>query len=1212
MNTRDILDTEAKSNGYDLSFIKIINSRILIDNGSNTNFLRKEKIPDDYIKYIQIMESPIKIISCNKTDEVNSYIDIPNRILFSEESLSDFTRFYIYNFHAYFDGLIGNPSIRKLWTGIDLVNSQLLGHYTNIRMHYRLKFEKMIPGKVNPWTMCLKYIPIKNNTHSDGKYLLKRVNLTPNVYIESGNFRIIKDHVECLIFNESNDPFFIRDLTLMPHCFTPIIEIKEIQNIEIRDSHLESHVRSKLHSLINKYDSIFPKEGQKLTFTNQVKHVIKTVDEQPVFSKLYRYPPIHDVEVQNQVRSMLEQGIIRPSNSPYCSPLWVVPKKKDASGKTKWRVVIDYKNLNEKTISDKYPLPNIEDLLDQLNECKYFTALDLSSGFHQIEMDPNSIAKTAFNAGTHGHYEYLRMPFGLKNAPATFQRCVNHVLQGIPNVRIYIDDILIYTKTIEEHFRILELVFTRLQEYNLLVQLDKSEFLKTSTTYLGHIISEEGIQPNPEKIKAVKDFPIPKTTKQIKGFLGLTGYYRKFIKDYAKVAKPLTECLKKDAVINNKDIRFIEAFELLKTQLVNEPILSYPNFTKEFILTTDASDFAIGSVLSQGNVPNDKPVAYFSRTLNGAEKNYSTIEKELFSILQSVKHFRPYLFGQKFIIYTDHAPLQWLMNIKEPNSRLLRWRLRLEEFEYEIRYKAGKQNTNADALSRIEINNNEEEVDELNMSFHSINTDDINSNLSFPSEELNEQPPISNHDNSPGTVHTAIQSETPGIEINEFNILNTSKYQILVIKVDSPKDIKIEKIHKKTRYTLYVHPGTAEKTINIFIKEFIRPLCHYQIYFTNDNDNSLYILFSQCIQKNFSESRLKIVKVLKFVKDVLMEEEQEEITLKFHEGLTNHRGINALLEEIRKEYYWPNMSNTVSQIVNACDLCRCNKYDRHPQNPPIQETETPELPMKIIHMDTVAIENNNCLTIIDRFTKFATCKILPSKNSSVIIKHLLEFFAAYGIPDKIVTDNGSEFKNAMIKEFLKNYNINIHFCCVDHPQSNGTVERFHSTLREHIRLVSHHPERKKLPLLEKISYCLIAYNNTVHSETKYTPNELLFGHKITHISFENKTSPTDYINEHLKRMSVVHQTASSTQRVRKCRRNKKLNMKRKPPDALEEGEPVYTTTPFRTNLGTKNQPRFTKENVIKDNGINVELTNKRKTDKIIHKKNIQRKRKTKS
>ena len=385
-------------------------------------------------------------------------------------------------------------------------------------------------------------------------------------------------------------------------------------------------------------------------------------------------------------------------------------------------MVIDYQKLNDKTITDKFPIPNITDILDRLGRCKYFTTLDLASGYHQIEVNEKDMPKTAFNV-ENGHYEFTRMPFGLKNAPSTFQRLMNHILKDLVGKEclVYLDDIIILGSSLEEHIQNLEKVFKVLQEANLQVQLDKSEFLKTEVEYLGHVVTPEGVKPNPNKINAIKKFPIPKTQTEIKQFLGLLGYYRRFINNFAKITKPLTKALKKGEKVNINDSEYKNSFEQCKQLLINDPILQYPDYDKQFIVTTDASNFAIGAVLSQKFDNKELPIAYASRTLNEHEINYSTTEKELLAIVWATKYFKHYLLGVKFKIVTDHKPLTWLFNLKEPNSKLLRWKLKLQEFDYEIEYKKGKLNTNADALSRIKIDNFEIKIiqdDLLNYSKH--------------------------------------------------------------------------------------------------------------------------------------------------------------------------------------------------------------------------------------------------------------------------------------------------------------------------------------------------------------------------------------------------------------------------------------------------------------------------------------------------------------
>lgn len=468
----------------------------------------------------------------------------------------------------------------------------------------------------------------------------------------------------------------------------------------IRVDHLNTEESAHVRTIIDKNTDRFHLPGDHLECTSAAEHSIHTSDSCPVFTKQYRYPPVHRDEIDKQVKELLRDDIIRHSNSPYNSPLWIVPKKPDSQGRKRWRMVIDFRKLNEKTVGDAYPLPNITEILDQLGSAKYFSTFDLAQGFHQIPMAREDASKTAFST-PYGHYEYTRMPFGLKNAPATFQRLMDSVLMGLQGTElfVYLDDIVVYARSLDEHEAKLARLMNRLRAVNLKLQPDKCEFLRKEVAYLGHVIGEDGVKPDPGKVKAIKEFPAPKNHKNIKQFLGLAGYYRRFIPNFSKLAKPLSDLLKKDKPFVWTTMQD-KAFDTLRNALCTEPILQYPRFDEPFILTTDASGYAIGGVLSQGPIGKDLPVAYASRTLSGAELKYSTIEKECLAIVYLVSHFRHYLYGRPFTVITDHKPLVWLDSIKDPSSRLWKWKLKLSEYEFNINYKPGKINNNADALSR--------------------------------------------------------------------------------------------------------------------------------------------------------------------------------------------------------------------------------------------------------------------------------------------------------------------------------------------------------------------------------------------------------------------------------------------------------------------------------------------------------------------------------
>ena len=550
-------------------------------------------------------------------------------------------------------------------------------------------------------------------TTEKGSRLIESQELQENIFCASGVVECADSSFICLVINCNSTDKILKKFPRtheLPKLNGRFHEAnrKESQarNQLLQEQLRLAHVKEgeqEIRQICAEYVDVFKLPGDKLTATSAVKHYIPTPTiptNRAITLRNYRIPEHHQKEVDMQIQQMLEDEIIRPSQSAWNFPILIVPKKLDASGKRKWRICVDFRKLNDITVGDSFPLPNIQDILDKLGRARYFSSVDCATGYYQVPLAEEDRSKTAFSTAT-GHYEYLRMPFGLKAAPSTFQRLMNRVFLGMTGSRcvVYLDDVLVFGESLQEHNERLREIFEKLRQFNLKIEPDKCEFLKTELNYLGHVVTSEGVKPDPQKVKAIKEFPTPKNTTDVKSFLGLAGYYRKFIPQFSKMAKPLNDLLKKDNAWQWEQEQ-IESFHLLQTALTQEPVLQYPDFTKPFILTTDASGFAIGAILSQGKIGQDKPIAFASRTLNSPEQNYSTIEKELIAIVWACRHFRPYLLGRNFTIVTDHKPLTWMFSVKDPSSRLLRWRLLLEEFDYTIEYKAGKKNVNADALSR--------------------------------------------------------------------------------------------------------------------------------------------------------------------------------------------------------------------------------------------------------------------------------------------------------------------------------------------------------------------------------------------------------------------------------------------------------------------------------------------------------------------------------
>uniref|UniRef100_A0A146L2U0 RNA-directed DNA polymerase n=1 Tax=Lygus hesperus TaxID=30085 RepID=A0A146L2U0_LYGHE len=808
-------------------------------------------------------------------------------------------------------------------------------------------------------------------------------------------------------------------------------------------------------------------------------------------------------------------------------------------------------------------------------------------------MKESSIPKTAFST-EHGKWQFKKMPFGLKNAPSTFQRLMDNCLRGVQNeiCSVYMDDIIVFSSSLQEHMVRLRCIFDRLRQANLKVQMDKTEFLRKEVGFLGHLITESGLKPNPKKIEAITKFPVPKTTKELKGFLGLLSYYRKFIKNLADITKPLTIRLKKGNKINVNDPDYIKCFEQCKTLLTNDPVLKYPDFEKPFILNTDASGVALGAVLSQKFDNEIHPIAYASRTLSDTERKLSTIERELLACVWACQYFRPYLYGRKFTLETDHQPLQWLHSLKEPNSKLFRWKLRLEEFNFEIKYKKGKHNANADALSRIEINTKEfiESPEETSPSMI-VNLDQEPENLDCE------------------TIHSDKEGKDIGKIPIKDNAVNHSKNQIIIqVGEQFNTEVKIEKLFKneKTRITVKFPQRNIEDEITKFLIEHINPKTSYGLYFETD----IYTLFATVFMEKFKTSEIKLTRHTEKLLDIEDPNDRINIILYNHRQERFHRGINETYQHIKRTYFWPNLKEQITNVINRCELCLKCKYERKPLKPAFNITYTPSKPFETVHIDTLTIEKQKFLTVIDKFSKYAQAYPLKSLTSVEITRKLLTFISHHGNPLEIIMDNGNEFSSSIIKEFLNVQNIQIHYTSTQNPNSNSPIERFHSTIIELIRLMSESDEFKNTSIKEKFKYAIISYNNSIHTSTGLTPYEIIngtFGSK-TPIPPDIETKLTNiYISEHKDRVNKLYKILHDKQSETKEKTISKINEKREEilPDIPTE---VFVET---KQIQDKTKKKYNKETITDKNLVrktaDIEPRHHNTRTKI-HLKNVKRPR----
>lgn len=460
--------------------------------------------------------------------------------------------------------------------------------------------------------------------------------------------------------------------------------------------HLADDDQLRLAEFLKRNADVFAKSSDDLGRTSLVKHRIDTGANRPVKQPPRRVPVHKKHIVQEELDKMITRGVIEPCDGPWSSPIVLVTKK---DGTT--RFCIDFRVVNQLTRKDAYPLPRIEDNIDALQGSTLYSTLDLISGFWQVEVDPRDRDKTAFSVGGGGLYRFVTMPFGLCNAPATFERLMERVLKGLQweIAVLYIDDVVVFSKTVDEHLERLDRVLERFREAGLRLKASKCQLLSERVEFLGYIISANGVEVEPGKIAKVKQWPTPKCLRDVRSFVGLCAYYRRFVPDFSTICKPLFMLTKKGQPFVWGPAQ-AEAMSTMKKLLTEAPILSYPKPEGRYVLDTDASNVGIGAVLSQEQEGEEKVIAYGSKVLNKAQMNYCTTRRELLAIISFLGDYHHYLWGREFLVRTDHAALYWLLRKRDVEGQMARWLAKIQVYQMKIEHRPGKKHGNADALSR--------------------------------------------------------------------------------------------------------------------------------------------------------------------------------------------------------------------------------------------------------------------------------------------------------------------------------------------------------------------------------------------------------------------------------------------------------------------------------------------------------------------------------
>ena len=790
----------------------------------------------------------------------------------------------------------------------------------------------------------------------------------------------------------------------------------------------------------------FMAPGAKRGETDVTEHGMDMQNNAPVKQRWTPWPRAKMEAADELVQQMLDDDVIEPSDSPWASPAVLVTKKDGTI-----RFCVDYRKVNFLTKKDSYPLPRIDDTLNTLGGAEYFCTMDLASGYWQVRMKKEDRPITAF-ATRKGLFQFKVMPFGLTNAPATFQRLMDTVLKGLQWQRclVYLDDIIVFGKDFGETLANLTMVMERLKAAGLKLKASKCQWFKRSVKYLGHVVSARGIKCDPDKIQAVKDWPVPRSVTQVRQFLGFAAYYRKFISHFSETAQPLTNLTKK-SVRFYWDEKCQYAFETLKQLLVAAPVLAYPTDEGDYVLDTDASNYAMGAVLSQVQNGEERVIAYASQTLSHTQQNYCTTKKELLAVVTFVEHFRYYLYGRPFTIRTDHASLRWLRNFKTADGMLARWLTKLERYNYTFVHRKGSQHTNADALSRIPTRK-----------CPRVDCTQCNRDVCPISTELSAGPP-----ESPNLIPDQNEwlEEWTLEELQNWQRADTAICQVIEW---------LESSQERPPWKDVVRLDNTTKAL-------------YSQWETLKMDNG--VLCREWYPQGTGRGARSVLQV------VAPSEIRQRLLQSLHNSPSGgHLGRTKTLLRVRQRFYWPHYKEDVIRWCKRCDVCARSK-----SGPVRKRAKLGHVPVGA-PLERVAIDimgplpqtdngHEYLLVVGDYFTKWAEAYPLQDHTAQTVADVLVEqFVSRYGLFRTLHSDQGREFESQLIAELCRLLRVKKTRTVPYNPKSDGLVERSNRTLKQMLSILV---DENQFNWDDHIPYILMAYRASVHESTKCTPNLLM-------------------------------------------------------------------------------------------------------------------------
>ena len=1011
-------------------------------------------------------------------------------------------------------------------------------------------------------------LPITIVNHSDrtvtlsGGFVLGVVSDVVNSNVATPDFRRPEFEIRTLYADEFQDCYpavksdnFLKIKQTLPEHLQDLFE-RSCTNITLYQS-------VKLANLLSEFAFIFSKSDTDLGHFKAVYHRIVTRNDEPIKSRMRRTPLHFEKEEEASLKKMLDAGVIVESNSEYAHPVCLVRKK---DGSVRW--CIDMRKLNFYTVKDCFPIPRIEQCLDTLCGNRYFSTLDLLSGYWQIAIHPEDRKKTAFLT-KYGLFEHKMMCFGLCNAPATFQRAMQYVLSGLlwEKALCYLDDVISLGTDFESALSNLREIFDRFREHNLKMKPKKCVLFQEQVEYLGRLVSHKGVTLRSEHVQVIRDWPVPTTKQELQSYLGFANYHREYIKNYALLVQPLQQLVNesKSGPIQ-LDQCHLDVIENIRDKLCNAPIFPYPNPDYTFVLDCDASETAIGCELLQLVDGTEKVIAFGSYSLTPAQRRYCTTRKELLAVIRFTRQFRHYLLGRPFVVRTDHNSLTWLMSFKNIEGQLARWMEELAQFDMSVVHRAGKLHVNADALSRI--------PDTLDYCVNYKAGVPLSSLPCFSAENpckfcTRAEEKWSHFERDVDyVVPLSVKQLQVGPELSQgFSNFWVPRYSVGDLRREQLDDLDLGVILR------WLESEASPTQCELALKS--PEVRHYwlmrdQLVF---QDGVLFYKWQDVL-----ESHLLLI-----VPSSL----QDEVLYMNHDTRdSGHLGqLNTYLR-VKKSFYWFRLRNCVYNYVSTCAKCKTNKKPHRRRRAGLGQYHA-GAPMDRVMIDVLGPlsktprGNSIILMLIDQFTKWVECYPLPDQSAELIAKTLVdEFFSRFGLPLEIHTDQGSNFVGNLFTTLCLLLQVTKTRTTSYRPCSNGQIERMNRQLLQMIRCLRERNIKDWDVYLPQIAGAMRA---TVSRSTGFTANKLMLGREVNKsadllfgVDKANKISqsPPDYVVRLEKILKEAHRVA------RENLKSSVLYNKRDYDQPLYQtsyntGDLVYVLDPSnKPGVSTKLQPIF--------------------------------------